>query len=265
MMFLPALTGEIVGSLYEFGTELHTPSLPFSIDPELHCYTDETVLLAASCDAILSRISHRDALIKWVSKFPHVSYGSRFLQWVEDSGGEPYQSYGNGCLARALPYAYAHHNLQDCVDEALDAVAITHDHAESINATEAFVSLIFLARTKAVDRQGLRKIASKFYDLDRVWIPIERTDPRWESCNAVMIPAIKAVLETSSFEEAILSAMQLSMDTDSAAFLAGALSEALGVVAPTGLQHQATALLPADILDILTHFEIRFANGKATA
>lgn len=264
MIFLPAIVGECVGSLYEFGTELHTPSLPFAIDPLIHCFTDESVLLAASCDAILSNISHCDALLKWHARYPDVSWGTRFERWCLEGGGASYQSYGNGCLARALPHSYAHNNLSDCVDYALEAISITHDHPESIKATEAFVSLIFLARTKAVDKLRLRKIASKFYDLDCQWAPIERADPRWESCDAVMIPALKAVFDCDSFEEAILTAMQQAMDTDSVAYVVGALSEALTMMAPIGLQQQALALLPADIVDVLDEFGRRYGYATKT-
>lgn len=254
MLFLPALTGEILGSLYEFGTDLHKASLPFNIDPLTHCFTDESLLLAASCDAILSDIGHREALLKWHSRYPHVSWGSRFEEWCLEGGGEPYQSYGNGCLARALPHAYAHDSLSRCVESALESVSITHDSSQARLATEVFVSLIFLARTNATDRHGLRRIASKFYDLDSQWTPIPRTNPAWESCDAVMIPALKAVFDSNSFDEAVLSAMEQSTDTDSCAFVVGALCEPLGMVPPVELQHQALALLPMDIVEVLEQF-----------
>jgi ADP-ribosylglycohydrolase len=261
MLFLTPICGEILGSAFEFDTGPEfDPFVPLSIHKDSNGITDETILLTATIFGVLNGISHRESLIKWFNKYPHMSWGARFEEWCLDGGVGAGASYGSGCLARALFYAYKEPLLVNCLEEAKQAIVITHFHPESIMGVECFVSLLFEAK-RGADKSYLKKLANQYYDLDSSWIPIERDRPEWESVMAVLPPAINAFLRNDTYDDVIKDALKNCRDTDSAAFVASSLLEAHGVYAPQYLQDQALALLPSDIVMVLEQFSSRYSNG----
>jgi ADP-ribosylglycohydrolase len=257
-MFWGAICGEIIGSPYEFGTIEFDPKAPLVIDPSRCCYTDESVILASICDSILNDIPTEEALLKWYNNgFQHVSWGSRYEQWLLDQGGESYQSFGNGCLARSLPYVFSGNELFANIEAAQKAVAVTHDHPESLKAVECFMTIVFMAKGGA-SKDFLKKVASKFYDLESEWVQPDRS--RLESAEICLTAALRAFFAGDDFEEIIEKSMLLCGDTDSVACVAGAICEAYGLQPSVELKLAAMDLLPQEIIDVTTAFEERYRH-----
>jgi len=101
---LGAITGDIVGSIYEHAN-IRTKDFPLFQD---HCaFTDDTVCTVAIADCLLNGSTDFTAYLrKYVQKYPTRGYGRIFQQWGQSYTMGPYGSYGNGAAMRVSPVAY---------------------------------------------------------------------------------------------------------------------------------------------------------------
>jgi ADP-ribosylglycohydrolase len=73
---LGAITGDIIGSVYEFDSL--KPEYDFPLFTEESFFTDDTVLTVALADSILSGIDYKTKLLEYYHLYPDCSYGGRF-------------------------------------------------------------------------------------------------------------------------------------------------------------------------------------------
>lgn len=117
-----AIFGDIIGSYYEVHC---TKNYDFSFHPD-SCFTDDTVLTAAVCKAILQnpdpierRGQNRRAFEyavqykQYYSFYPNAGYGQMFIKWASDRENIKKQhSFGNGAAMRVVPIGYAYDSLE---------------------------------------------------------------------------------------------------------------------------------------------------------
>jgi len=134
-----ALIGDIVGSPYR---KKGFKSMDFEfLDPQ-SLFTDDTVMTAATADAILNRSSFTDAYWNWGNRFPNAGYGKNFQKWLASSEKKPYFSYGNGSAMRVSPVGWAFETLEETMKAASDSASVTHDHPEGIKGAQSTASAI---------------------------------------------------------------------------------------------------------------------------
>ncbi len=73
---LGAITGDIIGSVYEF--DFSKPDYDFPLFTEESFFTDDTVLTVALADSILSGTDYKTKMLEYYSLYPDCSYGNRF-------------------------------------------------------------------------------------------------------------------------------------------------------------------------------------------
>ena len=117
-----AIYGDIIGSYYEVHC---TKNYNFEFDKD-SCFTDDSVLIAAVCKAILnnpaeiSKWNIRTRANEYASQYrqyysyhPHAGFGNMFVAWVKDPYAKNGHSYANGASMRVIPIGYAYNTLEE--------------------------------------------------------------------------------------------------------------------------------------------------------
>ena len=150
-----AIYGDVIGSYYEVHC---TKNYNFEFKKD-SSFTDDSVLIAAVCKAILD---HPTEISKWsirsrareyalqyrqyYSYHPHAGFGMMFADWARDPYAGNGHSYANGASMRVIPIGYAYGTLEQTLLQAKASCFPTHNHREAINGARAVAAAIFLAR-----------------------------------------------------------------------------------------------------------------------
>lgn len=220
-----AITGDIIGSAYEFH---YTKNPDFDLFLPNSTFTDDTVLTVAVADCILNGKDYALTIREYGNRYPNRGYGGKFRKWL--GGGTinaPYNSYGNGSAMRVSPVAFAFSSLETVLLEAQKSAAVTHNHPEGIKGAQATAAATFLARTGEGKEAIRRYVEASFgYNLHQT---IEAIRPGYsfdETCQGSVPQAIIAFLDSDSYEDALRKAVSLGGDADTQACIAGGIAQA---------------------------------------
>jgi ADP-ribosylglycohydrolase len=221
---LGAIAGDIIGSVYEFFCRKRADFPLFVLESD---FTDDTVLTVAVADCLLTGAAYVDTFHEYTRAYPHRGYGGGFAEWVESGSREPYHSWGNGSAMRVSPVGWAFGTLDETLAEAKRSAEVTHNHPEGIKGAQATAAAIFLAR-QGESKAGIRRfVQERFgYNMNRT---IESIRPGYSfdvSCQGTVPEAIIAVLDSTSYENAVRLAVSLGGDADTLACIAGGIAEA---------------------------------------
>lgn len=249
---LGAITGDIIGSVYEF-KNIKTTNFP--LFSEKCFFTDDTVLTVALAEAILTEADYGELMRSYYNRYPDAGYGGRFQQWARGKGQEPYNSFGNGAAMRISPVGWAYSSLEQVLAKAEQFTAITHNHPEGIKGGQATASAVYLARIGAGKDKIRRYITDNFqYNLSRTCDQI-RPDYKFDSsCQGSVPQAITAFLESDSFENAIRLAISLGGDSDTLACITGSIAEAFYGGVPDDIATRAITFLDGSLYAVCRRF-----------
>jgi len=198
---LGALTGDIIGSIYEFNNIKNTDFPLFSAGCR---FTDDSVLTVALAEAIITNGCYETLMKEYYLRYPDCGYGQRFRAWARGDLTGPYNSYGNGAAMRISPVAWTCNSLDDVLKASRNYTVITHNHREGIKGAQATAAAIYLARTGVSKEEIRRYIEQDFsYDLPKTCDQIRPTYQFDESCQGTVPQAITAFLESRDFESSI--------------------------------------------------------------
>ena len=254
LRLLGALAGDIIGSVHEY---TRRKSKEFPLFQPSSFFTDDSVLTLAVADAILNGRDYAEAIREYGLRYPNSGYGGMFLRWL-DTGGGPYNSFGNGSAMRVSPIGWAYESVEEVLRQAEACAAVTHNHAEGIKGAQAVALAIYLARTGS-DRVEIRQeLTIRFaYDLERKLDDIRPTYGWSEICQTSVPESIIAFLEADDFEEAIRNAISLGGDADTMAAIAGSIAEASYGV-PQPIVDEVQRRLPGGLWEVVEGFSRRF-------
>lgn len=256
-----AIAGDVIGSCYEFRP---VKAEEFPLFPEGATFTDDTVLTAATAEALLEGGCYAAAYREWGRRHPDRSYGSLFRQWLGSADPRPYGSCGNGAAARVTPLGWAFRTLDEVLREAERSAAATHDHPEGIRGARAAAGCVFLARTGA-SREDLRAFAEGGigYRLHRRLVEIRPAYRFDETCQGSVPEAITAFLESEGYEDAVRKAVSLGGDADTQAAIAGGIAEAFYGGVPVPILREVLPRLALDVGAAVGRFYRRFGGLRA--
>ena len=248
-----AITGDIVGSIYEFDN-IKTKTCPLFGD--LNEFTDDSVMTVATMQALLDGGNEKDFITSFQqlgNKYPS-SYGLRFGNWLSSNNPQPYNSWGNGSAMRVSPVAWFYKDLETVEHAAKQSAVVTHNHPEGVKGAQATAAAIFMART-GNSKQEIKKYIQDKYDyiLD---FTLEDIRPRYrfdESCAGTVPPAIVAFLESNDFEDAIRNAVSIGGDSDTLAAITGSIAEAFYGI-PDEVRDTTLGYLSDELRDIAKRF-----------
>jgi ADP-ribosylglycohydrolase len=252
---LGAITGDIVGSIYEWNN-IKTTDFPLFQD---HCrFTDDSVLTVALAEAILTRQAYAEVMKRYYRNYPDAGYGGNFRRWAESDSTEPYNSWGNGSAMRVSPVGWAFDTLDEVLKKAAEYSWPTHGHPEGIKGAQATAAALFLARTGATKEEIRRYITETFgYDLSRSCAEIRPGYGFDVSCQGTVPPAITAFMESSDFENAVRLAVSLGGDSDTLANITGGIAQAYYGI-PQQIAQRSLSFLDNPLRKVTEEFEARF-------
>ncbi len=270
---LGAIIGDIVGSRFEFNNHR---SKDFELFGKGCSVTDDSVMTLAVAkalmetekgggSAVISQGSGGDFVstlrrqsVKYMQqigrRYPACGYGGMFYRWMFNDKPEPYNSYGNGAAMRVSPAGFAARTMQEAAEFSAAVTCVTHNHAEGIKGAEATSVSVYLAR-QGSGKDEIRKLITRdYYPLD---FTIDEIRPAYrfnETCQGTVPQAVTAFLESSSFEDAIRTAVSLGGDSDTLAAITGAIAQAhYGI--PSEIRSKALTFLDKDLRRIYDEWE----------
>jgi ADP-ribosylglycohydrolase len=257
---LGAITGDIVGSIYEFNNIKVTE---FPLFTSRCSFTDDSVLTVALADAILHQKDYVETMKSYFHRYPRAGYGARFRKWASSDQSTAYNSWGNGAAMRISPVGYAFNSLNEVLKKAQEYTEVTHNHPEGIKGASATASAIFLARTGHTKNQIKDYIINNFgYDLDRTCDEIRPHYVFNESCQQTVPEAIIAFLESNNFEHAIRLAISLGGDSDTLACITGSIAQAFYRGIPLKIAEKTLLILDEPLRNITIKFLKEYCNDS---
>lgn len=261
-----AIIGDIVGSRFEFNNH---KSKDFELFTEDCKVTDDSIMSLAVAKAIMeaekvkkSSIAEYDndyylvienMTVKYMQeigrKYPDCGYGEMFLQWVFSENPKPYGSFGNGAAMRISPVGFFVRTVIEANHLSEAVTRVTHNHAEGIKGAEAVTKAIFMARRGLIKADIRSYISRNYYPLNFTIDEIRDTYSFNETCQETVPQAIEAFLESTSFEDAIRTAISLGGDSDTLAAITGSIAEAYYGV-PEDIKEKALSYLDQDLQNL---------------
>lgn len=252
---LGAITGDIIGSVYEF--EAHKTK-EFCLFTDQSTFTDDTILTVAVADVLLHGGSYVEAFKQFYRRYPHPSggYGARFQAWASSPDSEPYNSWGNGSAMRVSPVAYVHSDMDAVLQTAKETAMVTHNHPEGIKGAQATAAAIFLARQGQSKLTIKQYVETQFgYNLSRSLDEIRPLYQFNESCQKTVPEAIIAFLESTDFTDAIRNAVSLGGDADTLTCITGGIAEAFYGGVPDAVLERVWGILDDPLKEIIVQFK----------
>ncbi len=251
-----AIAGDIIGSVHEF---LGTKNTQFPLFTPASRFTDDSVLTIALAESILTGKSYLDVMIRYTKKYPNAGYGGYYSRWISGGDYTPYYSYGNGAAMRISPVGFAYDTLDEVLQQAETATAITHNHPEGIKGAQATAAAIFWARTGGSKKQIRENIEKLFgYDLSRKVDDIRPGYHFNETCQATVPEAIIAFLESTSYEDAIRLSISLGGDADTLACITGGIAQAFYKSIPVSIVEETFDRLNEPLKMIVREFSDKY-------
>ncbi len=259
-----AVFGDVIGSYYE----LHcTKDYNFLFHKD-SCFTDDSVLTAAVCSAILdnpSEISffklHSRAYEyaakyrQFYSRFPDAGFGNMFSSWAMDYEEKFIKSYANGGAMRVIPIGWAYNTLEQTLLQAKASCIPSHGHKDAIKCTKAVAAAVFLARN-GKSKSGIKKYLEDKFCIDlSASVSDLRQDHIFNSTAMYSVPAaICCFLESSDYESAVRNAVSLGGDADTEACIAGGIAEAFYGTIPEHIHSFCLPRLDVSIKNTVREF-----------
>lgn len=254
-----ALTGDIIGSIYEWNN-IKTTEFPL-FQRRCH-FTDDSVLTVALADAILTGEPYDSKMREYYRRYPDAGYGRHFRAWAHSKRLGPYNSCGNGAGMRISPVGWAYESLDEVLQQAEKYTAVTHNHPEGIKGGQATASAIFLGRTGCSKEKIREFIEDSFgYDLSRTCDEIRPGYVFNGTAQGTTPQAIIAFLESTDFESAVRLAVSLGGDTDTLTCITGSIAEAYYGGVPESIRQKTMGFLDKPLAGVTSAFVERFKVG----
>ena len=269
-----AIIGDIVGSRFEFNNYRSKDFELFTDD----CFlTDDSIMTLSVAKAIIETDKQiQPALceldlnfeyytllekmtIKYMQeigqKYPHCGYGNMFSKWIFASTPKPYNSYGNGAAMRISPVGFAGRSESEIISLSETITGVSHNHEEGLKGAEAAALAIYMARSGYRKSEIRDRITRDYYPLDFTIDEIRDTYQFNETCQETVPQAIEAFLESTSFEDAIRTAISVGGDSDTLAAITGAIAEGYYGV-PSWIIEEALSYMDEELLAIYNDWQI---------
>lgn len=262
-----AIAGDICGSRFERRSH---KSKDFELFASSCRFTDDTVMSLAVAQALLDCGEAGfgglgQAAVRRMRQlgrsYPDAGYDGRFTRWLLAKQPHPYGSFGNGSAMRVSACSWAACSLEEALQLAEQASAVTHNHPEGVKGAQAAAAALYLARTGAGKDEIRAYLQRNFYLLDFTLDEIREAYRFDSSCQGSVPQALEAFLEAESFEDVLRLAVSIGGDSDTIAAIAGSVAEAYFGV-PDNIRKQAESYLSGELLEILRRFEAVYPPEK---
>jgi len=260
---ISAVIGDFIGSVFE-NSNIRTNNLTQLIYPK-SCITDESVMIAATCDALVNCLEFSDVYLKWGKRYPDVAWGWGTSFWIEqDNADYMHDSVGNLAASRAIPIGLLDLPLSYLLDLACDSARCSHNSQEGIDGAKAMVYTLFSVRNgKSID-QIYQYLFSEFsYLMNFYTVEQLRQSNEIDSSAINTVPvAIWIALNSKDWNDAIRLVIhcQGHGDTDSIMCMTSAIASVYHGKIDSDLEFETQKWLfknAQDVLQIVQEFELQ--------
>lgn len=260
---ISSLSGDMVGSRFEF----HTDESKLLLFTDASRFTDDTILMVATADAILNNHSYGECYLKYAQRYPKHGYGKMFAQQVANGKLQPYNSYGNGSAMRVSPIAWAFSDVKTVLEQAKLSAECTHSHPEGVRGAQAVAYLIWLCRAnKGMLKLSMKKaMAELFGDTFNKEIKDFEKGKFDITCQGT-VPLCAAIFyETNNFEEAMWKAIDMGGDVDTNCCIVGAFCDAFYGLPGESITKEVYLRLSREMAKTVTEFICRYIDPEFNA
>lgn len=256
-----ALTGDIVGSIYE-GHNIKSKEFP--LFGSRNRATDDSVMTCAISKACVEYSKTKDKekfkkdCIKYMQELgrTHINagYGGTFIKWLLIDNPMPYNSFGNGSAMRVSPVGWVADTLEEAEELASISASVSHNHPEGIKGAQSTAAVIWMLRNGYSKENIKEYIESKYYPLD---FKIDEIRPYYRfdvTCQGSVPQAIECFLESKDYEDCIRLAISLGGDSDTIGAIAGSMAEAFYGV-PEEIRQTTMTYLDPELTKCVKEFE----------
>lgn len=268
---LGAIIGDIVGSRFEFKNHR---SKNFDLFGEGCFATDDSIMTLAVAKAIMEADKCKAPNVSWGDsafcallseltvkymqqigrKHPDCGFGGMFCRWVFSGDPKPYNSFGNGAAMRISPISFIARSEEEVELLSETVTAVTHNHYEGIKGALATSIAIYMARKGSSKSQIRERIEREYYPLNFTIDEIRPTYRFNETCQETVPQSIQCFLESTSFEDAIRTAVSLGGDSDTIASITGGIAQAYYGI-PDDIKEKALIYLDKELRSIFDEWE----------
>lgn len=219
--------------------------------------TDDSILTCAIFDAIKSGTYNYEEYLKLYGLreielgkdiYGRSRFGSGFVDWL--NGKKEGNSFGNGSAMRISPVGFCFDTLEEVKINSKKATIPSHNHEESIKASEAVATSIFLLRKGMSKEEVINHIKNNYYDLDYDLETLQKTYTFSSKAENSVPQALYIFSVSTSFEDSIRKSISIGGDTDTIAAIVGSLSESYYGI-PENLKQDIKPYLKDYMYDLL--------------
>jgi ADP-ribosylglycohydrolase len=221
------IIGDFIGSEFEH-TSLKMYNL-HQLTSAKSTITDESVMLAATADALINDKDFASCYMNWGHHFHWVEYGPSTEFWLEHKDlNYVHESYTNGAASRAGLIGMLDCPLHQLMEFAKESARCTHNHIEGISATKAVVYTVWACRQGKSKQEIYEYLMSEFgylmfYDFEQ----LKNTLTFDTQAESTIPPAIFLALESKSWIDCIRLCLYCAgaADTDTIMSIAGLIAQ----------------------------------------
>lgn len=279
-MMYGAITGDILGSRFEFGNKKRNDYSKVPLFHKRDHFTDDTVLTLAVADWLLHDIKNHyyddEALkellakqfVRWTKNYNKykIAYGISYSQWYLDVCKTgvyiPYNSYGNGSAMRVSPIAWYFDTLEETLRFAKISADVTHNHPDGEKGAMCIAASCYLAR-KGKSKEYIKQYVIRAFGYIELIKNVKelRRGHEWNcTCKNTVPQAVASFLESTDFESAIKIAISFGGDSDTIAAMAGSIAECYYGGVPESILDYVKTKLPEDALAKCEEFSNAIKN-----
>jgi len=128
--------------------------------------TDNCVMAAATCDALLNDKDFAETYLAWGRRYPNVVYDPDTAFWLLENEinymHNMHQGYCSGAARRATPIGFLDIGIDELFDLAEQSAKPTHNHPEAIQGAQAVVYTIWALKRGAGKKNIYEYLLKKF-------------------------------------------------------------------------------------------------------
>jgi len=189
--------------------------------------TDDSVLGCAIMEWLMARGELKPLLKKWYRAYPESGFGGKFSEWAFSDHDSECESFGNGAAMRIFSLPFVVDTPDELFDLAASSAVATHKPEHAVMGAQAIAYAIFMAKDKVKKGVLKKEIETTFeYDLSKSLDQWRKGYVFSSLCENCVPPAIRAFLESDSYEETVRRAISIGGDSDTIASMAGAIAGA---------------------------------------
>lgn len=197
------VVGDFIGSEYEHKT-LQTYNI-LQLTSCKSTITDESVMMAATADALLNDRPFEECYMNWGYAFTTIDFGPSTEFWLQQQDLDyVHESYSNGAAGRCGIIGMLDISLHQILELATESCRPTHNHPEAIASCQAICYVVWAVRNGKSKKEIYDYLISEFgYLMFYTFDGLKNSLTFDTSAENSVPPAIFLALESKDWDDCV--------------------------------------------------------------